>query len=563
MFTNRILLLIALAALTVFATTSSATDQTSASHAGGADAFSIDTDPFGSPANFVYEGPCYDAIDDDGDTVVNDGCPTVEDSGEGGAFCANATDDDGDTVPNDGCTIVGVTEWTNPCANAADEDNDGWTNDGCPEVAPVIESLAECSNAADDDGDTVVNDGCPYQAIGSRQPCAMVERNGVTDWDEDPVDYNGDTVVDPDVIVVDLTADNIPAATPLGEGFGAEISYNETALTILRNNPSWMVAANDGSAALNASDPAPDTDGNNSFVLAIADTGIGEAEYGSSPLARLTVAVDPAAAPGGYHFTLTPGFSVHIDYFGQTWLPDALNNAYLIVLPVPGADPCLDADGDTVPNAADNCVNNANPAQTNTDGDALGDACDSDDDNDKVGDADEGPCGGDSLLASKRPERIDGIFAGIDDDADTMVDEALPGGSAGFDCDGDGYTGVDESHVYFPSLTSDQDSCGTNVSPPTVPASPIGWPADLRGGGIPNSDNRVNLLDLTSFLGPVRYFNTDVGDHPGDRRWDLRPGPGIFTFDINLNDLTGLILRTPAMLGGARAMNGPPCPWGP
>jgi hypothetical protein len=43
-----------------------------------------------------------------------------------------------------------------------------------------------------------------------------------------------------------------------------------------------------------------------------------------------------------------------------------------------------DDDADTVPDAGDNCPSVANTAQTNTDGDALGDLCDPDDDNDGV-----------------------------------------------------------------------------------------------------------------------------------------------------------------------------------
>lgn len=52
--------------------------------------------------------------------------------------------------------------------------------------------------------------------------------------------------------------------------------------------------------------------------------------------------------------------------------------------PHPPLDP--DADNDGVPDASDNCPAVANPAQGDTDGDGLGDACDNDDDNDGVAD---------------------------------------------------------------------------------------------------------------------------------------------------------------------------------
>lgn len=46
---------------------------------------------------------CKNDIDDDGDGLVNDGCPPVGDAAESGTQCENATDDDGDGVVNDGC----------------------------------------------------------------------------------------------------------------------------------------------------------------------------------------------------------------------------------------------------------------------------------------------------------------------------------------------------------------------------------------------------------------------------------------------------------------------------
>lgn len=188
-----------------------------------------------------------------------------------------------------------------------------------------------------------------------------------------------------------------------------------------------------------------------------------------------------------------------------------------------------------------------------------------DTDGDGVPDDIEAGCGSNPNDGSSIPERVDGAFAGVDDDLDTLIDEALPGGASSFDCDGDGYNGAAENHVYTPSIQGDQDPCGTNNSPPTDPPSPIGWPADLAGGGIPDSDNRITIQDIVSFLAPIRYLDTNVGDNTGDVRWDLAPGPGIFLTDINIQDLVTLITIKPLMLGGVKAYGspGPTCPFPP
>jgi hypothetical protein len=107
--------------------------------------------------------------DDDGDgaptTDVNEGCAeqqgcgelgapeVVCDGAEAGGQCANAIDDDGDGVVNDGCPANGIPESGRQCRNNIDDGEDwpaadGVVNDGCP------------AGALDDDGDTYVNDGC-------------------------------------------------------------------------------------------------------------------------------------------------------------------------------------------------------------------------------------------------------------------------------------------------------------------------------------------------------------------------------------------------------------------
>jgi hypothetical protein len=68
-----------------------------------------------------------------------------------------------------------------------------------------------------------------------------------------------------------------------------------------------------------------------------------------------------------------------------------------------GCEPPPDGDGDGVPDASDNCPAVANNEQTNTDGDASGNACDLDDDGDGFTDAEEIEAGSDPLDANDEP----------------------------------------------------------------------------------------------------------------------------------------------------------------
>ena len=58
---------------------------------------------------------------------------------------------------------------------------------------------------------------------------------------------------------------------------------------------------------------------------------------------------------------------------------------------------CLDNDADGDCNDADNCLDVSNPDQNNNDGDAAGDACDDNDDNDAFTDVEEAELGTDSF----------------------------------------------------------------------------------------------------------------------------------------------------------------------
>ncbi len=220
------------------------------------------------------------------------------------------------------------------------------------------------------------------------------------------------------------------------------------------------------------------------------------------------------------------------------------------------------SDGDSHGDACDNCPLVSSANQANFDGDAMGDVCDPDDDNDgnpdgsdpdddndRVTDVDEAPCGG-ATPSSLRPERVDGAFAGVDDDGDTVIDEALPGGAANNDCDGDGFKGSAESNVYAGAGPRDQDPCGNT-----------GWPADFAQDLQPNA---LDVEDLGTYIAPVRHLNTSFGDVDYDVRWDLAPG-SMFGEAINVQDMGALVSGAsgyPPMLFGTPAY-GSVCPWAP
>jgi hypothetical protein len=212
-------------------------------------------------------------------------------------------------------------------------------------------------------------------------------------------------------------------------------------------------------------------------------------------------------------------------------------------------------------------------ATEDTDGDGAINWTDANDDNDLLLDTTEAACGSLPRLAASVPERLDGTFAGTDDDGDALTDEPLPAGAAASDCDGDGYTGTRENHVfsYLPGAPTngDQKTCQEYDATFPNPAMHIRpskrWPSDIASSAF--SLNKVNVQDLTSFYAPVDYLNTSPAANSPGMRFDLVPGTaGLPPHTINIVDLAAVtsgVTGAPPMLGGARAFNGPVCPWAP
>jgi hypothetical protein len=184
----------------------------------------------------------------------------------------------------------------------------------------------------------------------------------------------------------------------------------------------------------------------------------------------------------------------------------------------------------------DNCPAVANANQANYDSDSMGDVCDGDADNDGYSNSVES---GTPLCSN----------AANDDNLDDAVaNDGCPGGP-----------------VQAGSLSEAQFNIGTNplgrCGAGPVPAPSADWPADLIVGSIPDSTDKVTVIDIISFIAPTRRLDASPPNPPYSQRWDLVPGKGILATWINIQDLTNLIVLAPPMppFNGGRAIGGPAC----
>jgi hypothetical protein len=228
----------------------------------------------------------------------------------------------------------------------------------------------------------------------------------------------------------------------------------------------------------------------------------------------------------------------------------------------PDCDDDLRSDGNQDPDSGnpilagpDNCISVANGAaqagipgvgnQTNTDGDASGDACDLDDDNDGLADTSDN-C---QFIANAGQQNYDQGWG------DTQGGDACDP-----EFDGDGFTNAAEANV---GTMTTPDHCGNLVSIPGHPAftTSSAWPADLRSGPDSFSLHKINVQDISTFVTPVRHINTSPGDTGYNVRWDLSPGT-TFGKRINVQDMATITAGAttfPIMFGGVRAFGGPAC----
>jgi hypothetical protein len=319
------------------------------------------------PEIFPVPDNCSDALDQDADTLANDGCPVVQKDGDNdglGDACdptpavAN-NDPDGDLFLNrqDNCPINANADQldtdSNRCSLAVNDDStdDARINDGCPAVGA---KETACTDALDNDGDTLVNDGCPLQG-GISEFCVAADFGTCGDsignvCDANPLTADGD-----------FESDFPRSALCIGAADADSDGWCDATETLLGSN-----------TASAASVP----------------------EYKGLDYPMTTVTPGNCSNRLWYASALDPiGDGAVIDDDGDTLANAADAGCGAIA---------LDTDQDGVPDASDNCVSVYNPDQTNSDtlaiggGDAAGDACDLNDDGDGLIDTAEWARGSDA-----------------------------------------------------------------------------------------------------------------------------------------------------------------------
>jgi hypothetical protein len=444
-----------------------------------------------------------DGVEDDEDAFPKESTEWLDTDGDGRGNNADDDDDnDGvkdvdDVRPLDPNESVDTDRDGTPDGQDADDDNDGISD--TQEISDGTDPLNR-----DTDGDGVLDGGDKFPSDASESGDADsdgVGDNADTDDDNDGVSDEQEVLDGTKPLVADTDGDGI------NDG-------NEKALG---TNP--LVADSDADGIGDQQDNCPTS--SNSDQLDADEDNIGDACEAEFDRDDDRDGVKFPAGEGEIADNCPTDFNpnqadLDNDNIGDVCDPDDDGddvNDDVDAFPNNGNE-SADTDGDGFGDNSDNCPAISNAAQVNTDGDAFGNVCDTDDDGDEVPDAtDQCP------LEAQDAEGENGCPAAkVDDDADGVpnnqdncpaaanANQANQDGDAfgdACDIDRDG-DGVNNDSDAFPnnaaeSVDTDQDGVGNNAD------------ADDDGDGYPDVDE-TEAGSLDANVTPADNDNDNVAD---------------------------------------------------
>ncbi|MDF1821777.1 MAG: Ig-like domain-containing protein [Alcanivoracaceae bacterium] len=368
------------------------------------------------------------------------------------AFDVDATDVDGDTLSYTLSTTPDISAelLSSNCSTGSYSTTTGagcWIPDGTTSSVDFEMTVSD-GNVSDDQvvswtwTVTAVNDAPTFDEDPSTSAASEVDEDVTYSYDVQATDIDGDTLVYSLQTTPDIsgdasysfnTATGAFSWTPDQSRAGAVISVTAEVTDNVIASPisdSWTITVNPVNGAPSLSTVLEQGVTELSTLTLEMGSYVTDEDDDNANGDLTWSFIEPPVVPAGMSISNTAG-----SYGRLTWTPGQ-NTAgtYPIVVQVAdsGADGAapdtvsfdvvvtkLDTDGDTVADYDDNCPAVMNATQTNTDGDAFGDACDDDDDGDGISDAVETNNGLDPL-----------------DDTD-----------AALDLDGDGLTNLEEAQT--------------------------------------------------------------------------------------------------------------------
>jgi hypothetical protein len=491
-----------------------------------ADQADNDNDGIGNVCDPTPNGPCADlGGDTDGDGVCNDvdNCPSI----------ANADQADND---NDGIGNVCDPTPNGPCADlGGDTDGDGVCDDvdNCPSIANADQADSDnngigdvcetslCANSGgDSDGDGICND----------DDCAIWNPTipgaiGATCDDSNPNTTN-DVIVGDECNCVGTPINN-SCANNGGDSDGDGVC-NDVDNCDFTSNPNQ--ADTDGDGVGDACDncistPNPNqADSDNDGTGDACETGGPCANSGGDSDGDGVCNADDCFI---WNPTIPGAIGASCDDSNPNTTNDVIVGDECNCVGTPITSPCAnnggDSDGDGICNDQDNCEFAFNPNQIDSDGDGVGDACETSPCANNGGDSDgDGICNNqDNCEFVYNPNQLDSDNDGTGDACET----GGPCANLGGDSDGDGVCDIDDCFIWNPSIPGVIGSLCDDSNPNTTNDIIVGDECNCVGtpitspcandGGDSDGDGVCNNQDNCEFAfnpNQVDSDNDGVGD---------------------------------------------------